>query len=379
VRPSELLDHKADLMVRLTDPLVKRAMREHMRLDQVHVAPFTPENDDAARATAAAVVENARASLPQAECFLVTEDMSLLVQSAAAGLEGTDRIDRTIVPTRSGLVRFVRPLPIRDIRDQTLLVSWLLWFPVLTMKSRHDQGEPTEAICYLMFNDRLTDPDDVELGTRRLLAGQVPWDPPLERDPETGEWGPEPGWTAEQAAAGVRAGMEHFGRWAFIGSEIMFDGMRMGPPSVPPNEDLRNKLFAEGLEATEYTSSPRYLHALWLLLNQTITQKRPGEIERPARRRAERAQIPARVTVVELRRIRGKESEEPSLVEWSHRWIVRGFWRWQPVSDRHPLAQPNTGQTPSGDWVARIWIAGHVRGPADKPLVVTDKVYRLGR
>jgi hypothetical protein len=379
VRPSELLDHKADLMVRLTDPLVKRAMREHMRLDQVHVSPFSPESEDAARATAGAVVENARAALPDAELFLVTGDMSLLVQSAAAGLEVTDRIDRTIAPTRAGLVRFDRPLPIRDIRDATLLVSWLLWFPVQTMKSRHDQGEPTQAICYLMFNDRLTDPDDVERNTMALMAGQVEWKPPLDRDPATGEWRPPSDWSPNNAAEGVRVGLEHFGRWAFIGSEIVFDGMRLGPASVPPNEDLRNKLFAEGMIATEYTSSPRYLHALWLLLNQTITQKRPGEIERPARRRAERAKIPARVTVVELRRIRGRESEEPSLVEWSHRWIVRGFWRWQPVSDRHPLAQPNTGQTPSGDWVARIWIAPYTKGPEGKPLVVTEKIYRLGR
>ena len=47
-------------------------------------------------------------------------------------------------------------------------------------------------------------------------------------------------------------------------------------------------------------------------------------------------------------------------VSWSHRWLVNGHWRnqWLPSRAAHRLQ----------------WIAGYVKGPASKPLVVKDRV-----
>lgn len=47
-----------------------------------------------------------------------------------------------------------------------------------------------------------------------------------------------------------------------------------------------------------------------------------------------------------------------------HRWIVSGHWKQQPYGPNSSLRK-------------RIWIAPYVQGPADKPLVITDRVTRV--
>lgn len=67
------------------------------------------------------------------------------------------------------------------------------------------------------------------------------------------------------------------------------------------------------------------------------------------------------VRVVRLRpREREESSGERRTVEWSHQWLVRGHWRQQYYrsdNTRRPL-----------------WIAPHIKGPSDKPLVVRPTV-----
>lgn len=93
-----------------------------------------------------------------------------------------------------------------------------------------------------------------------------------------------------------------------------------------------------------------------------------------AAQRARRMEIPDRVTVVALRRVEGHSHGETD-VEWHHRWLVRGHWRWQHVSKNHPLAEPD----PAGGYRARVWVRPHVKGPEDKPFHLTEKVYALVR
>ena len=51
--------------------------------------------------------------------------------------------------------------------------------------------------------------------------------------------------------------------------------------------------------------------------------------------------------------------------EYSHRWIVRGHMRNQPVGPRNAIG---------GQRHERVWIAPYVKGPEDKPLVLKDRV-----
>ena len=66
------------------------------------------------------------------------------------------------------------------------------------------------------------------------------------------------------------------------------------------------------------------------------------------------------ITLITLRRKSvKKDDEEPNKIEWTHRWMVRGHWRRQyfPKSKTH-------------DWV---YIYEHVKGPEDKPLLISER------
>lgn len=105
--------------------------------------------------------------------------------------------------------------------------------------------------------------------------------------------------------------------------------------------------------------------AMWRLLNQQIAVGMRQRPARAARHRSERAGYDEKyVTVVTLRRPKGHTGEHRE-VDWSHRWIVSGHWRWQPYKD-------GTHR--------QIWIAPFVKGPDDKPLVVRGaRVFRWAR
>ncbi|HEX8321602.1 hypothetical protein [Longimicrobium sp.] len=357
MRAPEVLDHKADLMVRLENPVIRRAWRHQVSLDLK--APFNPLKQATPKSLiqsqSAAVVEALRITLPKAEAYHVSAEMGTVVQYAASQLDDLDRIDRTIMPTRSGIARFEGGLPFYDVRGRKMLVSWAVWVPVLAnyAEPRHDKGEPFEATVIYLFNDHREEPDDIY----RLLPTSV----------DSSGNPPGPG--------EVEALDRLLGRWGFIGAETAYDQTRLGPAAVEPDEAKRAEILAEGDVPHQYTNPMRLMHAFWLLLGQTITDTSDAPVDRSRRKRAGRAGIPDRVTVIQLRNRESKKSEGESLVEWSHRWVVRGFWRWQACGPNHPLAQ----EMGPGVYRARIWIAPFVKGPKDKPLVVTDKVYALHR
>ena len=109
----------------------------------------------------------------------------------------------------------------------------------------------------------------------------------------------------------------------------------------------------------------RVLHATWTLLGQTIVVPEQEALTPGQQRAWAKRRVPPRVTVIRMRRAVGAERQEgESLVEWSHRWVVKGHWRRQP----HGPGRTQTHLT---------WIAPYVKGPADKPLHVSQKVYSL--
>jgi hypothetical protein len=378
MRAPEMLDHKADLMVRLDDPRVRAVWRQQVLMDMVksdtereaadvagavdndpqHIWAVTKHpsvkfknglSPESARGNSAATVEGLRHSLAEAECFHVNEDLTSLVTYAASQLDDLDRLDRSILPTRSGIARFEGGLPFQDVRGRKMRISWAAWCPVLyrtQSQDKHDVGEPDECTLLFLFNDHREEPDDIY---RMLLREQ----------------------NAEGRARYERA----FGRWGFIGSEYVMDGVRLGPAFAEPSEAKRAEVLADGDTPQGYTNSIRLMHAFWLLLGQTVSLSTEAQIDRARRKRTGRMGIPHRVTVVQLRRTEGSRAEGESLVEWSHRWVVRGHWAWYHCGPDHPQAQ----EVEPGRFMCRLWRAPFVKGPKDKPLVVTEKVYALHR
>lgn len=110
------------------------------------------------------------------------------------------------------------------------------------------------------------------------------------------------------------------------------------------------------------------LVATWLLMAQEIVAESVLRPSRKQARRSVRAGVKRGlddVRVVVLRHARHESHSHESLVEYQHRWIVRGHWRnqWYPSQDRH----------------VPLWIAPHVKGPDGAPFLTGEKVYAWRR
>lgn len=351
---AEMLDHKVDLLTRLEDPRVYASWRHQVELDirwedrRGRNLPTTDERQKHNRSNAAAIITTLKGDLPEAECFHVSEEMSLLVQFAATQLDETDRFERTLLPTRSGIVRFEKGIPWTDVRGKKMILSWVVWGPIQATYGKRDTGEPTEFTHFWLFNDHFDEPDQI---AHELFS----------------QFGTE----ADDMNSFAR---KVWGRWGFIGGEYLAEGQRVGPAMRIPEDEKIAEVLADGDTPTAYSNPSRILQALWMLLGQTITLSEDAHIDRARRKRTGRMGIPARVTVIQLRRTEGRRNDGESLVEWSHRWGVRGHWAWRHCGADHPYAQVVDGKI-----MCRVWIAPYIKGPEGKPLVITDKVYALHR
>jgi hypothetical protein len=107
-----------------------------------------------------------------------------------------------------------------------------------------------------------------------------------------------------------------------------------------------------------------------LMLNQEpeVIHLSKAEATKKKAARLTKSKMPTEVTVIDIRRKYATVASSGGYSdrEYSHRWVVNGFWRWQPYKDANK------------EWKRkRIWIDSYVKGPADKPLHVTEKVYAL--
>jgi hypothetical protein len=236
-------------------------------------------------------------------------------------------------------VRFEKPLPMHDARGKLMKIHWMLWGPAVVQVVKKDgkvEGVPGIAVSW--FNDHFEDPDDY---ASEILAA--------DDDPDF-----------------RKKVIQAVGRWGFIGCDVLEQGRLIGAPFSPLSPGEAAAILASGDTPSPHTNTHRYIHALWLMLNQTITKTEDEYVRKTALKRAQRIGLPGRVTVITLRRTVAARNQGESLVEWSHRWVVRGHWRWQHYG-------------PGGESKRRIWIAPHVKGPEDKPLKVSEKVYNLSR
>lgn len=284
-----------------------------------------------------------KAHLDVAETYRVTHDMSMVVEHAANLLNDEDTFDRDLAPSGAGFVSFDRPLPVKDVRGKTMLLHFLIWGPGVS-----PGGKPGTIMH--TFNDTYRQPDEQAIETDTHI---------LEAD------GPE-----------VLDGISRVtGRWAADSLTAVQQGQRMGPALIVPTDEYVEKLAEEHLVAQSGTNVVRYLHALWLLMGQTVARVEEEHVDRPARRRAVKKGFPPKVTVIKLRReVNENRKDGESDVEWRHRWVVRGHWRWQVCGEHHPLAQ----ETPKG-WRCRIWINPFVKGNPEAPFMQSEKVMSLER
>jgi hypothetical protein len=326
--PTGVLTKHLDLVSHLEDTRFQSVVRESFKLAWETLLPPS-------ESVAQGLVDKFGQGVRGAANFYVSRDMVQLVQHAADSLDEEDFVDVSLAPTPTGFVRFETPILIQDVRGRIMKAHYLTWCPV---------PANNEALLITWWNDA-TDPDEVEEMFRAGVSE---------------EW--------------VRSVL---GDWRWIGGDVIGNGHRLGPKIISPNEKAKALVRAEGDTPTDGTNMVRIAHALWLMLEQTITVVREETAERAVARRAKRKNLPSGVTVIQLRRAEyvGGGLEGHANVVWKHRWIVRGHWRWQVCGPKHKLAQ----ETSPGVYRARIWIAPFVKGPEGTELIVTEKVYSLNR
>jgi hypothetical protein len=380
MRAGEVLDAQVDLLERLDQPTFKRAISIVSAHHLGGMPVYTRPNEvltKAQRRQAEKKIDEYHAAVPvfrnhvrAAYAYRVTHDMCSMVEWTASQLDDTDAFYKALLPAECGIVCFDKPLPLQDIRGMTMLVHWLIWGPAET----HDRrtGRPITGTAFWAMNDAWRKPDEVQEYFAEHYAD-------------------DPGSTREDWDHYMRV----MGRWATVGMDIVFDDQRLGPRLWQPGPEQAAEIMSEGFEALPGTNAMRYWQALIILLGQTITTVADEDTPRPSRRRATKKGMPGKVSVITLRRSESEGfAEGESQVEWSHRWIVRRHPRWQPYGSRKGVdhvhtygpIEPNRAHlvrwcTHQGceAYLARIIINAYDKGPQDKPLVVTDKVYDLRR
>lgn len=158
------------------------------------------------------------------------------------------------------------------------------------------------------------------------------------------------------AGLGIRGYGWEAGRWTVLGMSdlnLVLGGTGIAFGDVRELEGARTPFF--------YLIQP-----LIALLEQHVIVRQREEPSKHAARRAERANVNANaVTVITLRRPVHQRPVEEQVVDWAVRWLVRAHWRrqWYPSLGTHkPLL-----------------IAEHVKGPEDRPLRVTSRVWSFTR
>jgi len=321
MRPKDIMDLRSDLAAKLSNPWFRETMALIIQsgsgiTDYVNAAMFS---------------DYATRSISSAENFFVIPEMSDLVQYSSKVLDSTDVADVTLAPSESGFAYFEKPIEMLDIRQSKILINAILW----------DRASDGTLVVH-MWNDEYRCPDDAA----RYVDEEI------------------------ERLSGVKKEKylrwkEVRGRWGYAGVAIYRDGEFVGEENQPVSEEIaRQYEDVEGVKAEDFTNPRRIVHAFFLLLSQTLVAKTIERGDKKFARRMKQMGVPNEVTVITFRRV----DYDPKMtgeakVEWSHRWLVRGFWRWQPYKNER------------GEWERkRIWINPFVKGPADKPLVITQKI-----
>jgi hypothetical protein len=287
--------------------------------------------------------------LANAETFYVSEDMTMVAEAAAHGLDGLDQFTHDMWPTDTGFLLFERGYAVSDVWGRPLVTTAFAW------ERRSFKGRAgTMVWSFTMLGDQ-RDAMSATLTPAQELELAVAWGSRLQLNATS--------WIA--------------------------DGQRVGPPTFPTPEgyaeahrepEVEATLRPEHrvLEAMPYSQNPaRLILSLLMLMQQTIAAKEKTDLRPKNPKRARRMKVPGQVTIIRLRHESNASGRQPgeSLVEWQHRWYVRGFWRWQACGPHYPMAI----EVGPGKFRSRIYIAPYVKGPEGAPIKQSKKVNALVR
>jgi hypothetical protein len=137
-----------------------------------------------------------------------------------------------------------------------------------------------------------------------------------------------------------------------------------------PDEDPDASVFYDGIDAASAAPSTAVClaHTLWAMLEEEIFVSSKFDARSKHLKMLRRANLTDKsVSVITLRHLNyvGYDSDGHRMIDWQFRWHSRGHYR--RITDKH------TGEE------RLVWVRASIKGPQDKPLRETTKIYSLTR
>lgn len=299
--------------------------------------------------------------LRRAETFWVSRDMGKVVASVAADLPDAP-LHPMDLPAASGFVYFEDAVPMLDVNGRTTVVKAMAWnssmvrtgvpgddhLPIMptTLVSIYTDRDDTRDDFVAMLAEK-GHPDVMQFTKLVPLDWMMwPWVKAPDDDPD--------------ADSDARLLVPVFDDASITSDRAEAILTRPDLRLTPQDTDWSNLLVA-----------------LWRVSTQKLAVMERRPLDRPTRRRIERAKLAPEwgdLRIIDLRRAvypsRDRDgdglTDEEYLQRWTHRWVVggkTGHWRnqWYASEQRHK-------------W---ILIEPYIKGPAHLPLVVKDNLYRV--
>lgn len=318
--------------------------------------------------------------LAKAPTYYVTADMVTVMEVAANAFDESDRMPA--LPTSGGFVVLARPLRVPDDHGNQLVhaLAWTSWGQARTATGW--QGTVGEVWS---FTSRADTADDMVQTARGQWDSATAWRKDADLLPLYADrfiTGGKVG--ALQEDLDEVAARQFARRWIGERARAQADVNNLDPQwfqrlpdagQARADRDLSRRRALPGAHPQMVGRTQPYLAAFILLLTQQITTA--DTVTPPAdavhRARKVRPTRPTQVTVVDVRHRQhapaadaatSPDGQAGARKPLDHRHLVGSHWRWQPHGPERSLRK-------------RIFVAGYVRGPEDKPLRVTPQVTRL--
>lgn len=253
---------------------------------------------------------NVREHLWRGDTMYITEDMQHLILQAAHDLPPDYRWDMHSLLTPMGFCLLEESLYGSDVRGNAMACSAMSWSML-----RHADDERVLVLYFWTPTD-----DDTDTVNQRLIP--------------------------DMRESGFPIGPLMLSHYYMLG-----DG-----DSASPGKDTGQPQGSDLVDATL-----GLFVAMNILAGQTIGEPIKVQPDRASRKRYARDWTNAPERMITLITLRRKSAAKPDPdappVPWSRRWIVRGHWRRQPDKN-------------GWHWT---YIYEYVKGPEDKPLIVTER------
>jgi hypothetical protein len=308
---------------------------------------LTPDMLDELQPEMLSVARGLAGEVFSGDVFAVTGEILDVLEAAAPTIPSFNLVASDL-PSKGGFIYFERPVYVTDLRGDTVVTRGLGWYTSRGLVQRELAEEFLDSAYGEVVRKHLGIVDHDEL-VEHVMHNEVVvlcalTDPTDPRDHMHERW--------DELTERLQRPPENLlillAALQPLGIDFEPDTPRFNAPELP------YRLFISFL---------RFIEERWVS-SRVIAPDRPR-----VKRRARATKRPTPTTrVVQLRRSEHARhaSESDEQHEWSCRWLVRGHWRMQAYGTGRALRRPT-------------WIAEHIKGPEDKPLVVHDKIFSVER